>query len=111
MCRRWSGGVYLGLAVAPDEISFEGEDHIKTFTSSDWAERAFCETCGSNLYYRVTAPGQYHGTYHMGAGTLDGSYDLPLTEQLFIDIKPSGYSFTEDTRDMTQAEVEAMFGS
>lgn len=110
MCRRWSGGVFLGVAVQPDDISFEGKEHIQVFQSSPWAERAFCKTCGSNLYYRVTALGEHHGVYHIGAGTIDDQKGLTLSQQLFIDLKPSGYSFNEATTDLTQAQVEALFG-
>ncbi|MEM9585238.1 MAG: GFA family protein [Pseudomonadota bacterium] len=109
MCRRWSGGVFIGLQVAPDDIEFEGAEHLASFASSDWAERAFCTTCGANMYYRVTAPGPYHGVYHVGSGTLDEHGDLKLVEELFIDIKPQGYSFAEKTHAMTNAEVAALF--
>jgi len=110
MCRRWTGGVFLGLSVLPDAMSFEGEDQIQVFQSSPWAERAFCKTCGSNLFYRVTAPGEHHGIYHIGAGTMDDLKGITLSQQLFIDQKPSGYSFSEKTTDLTQAQVEALFG-
>ncbi len=109
MCRRWSGGVFIGLQVAPDDIEFKGADNLQTFTSSDWAERAFCKTCGANMYYRVTAPGSHQGTYHMGSGTLDAHGDLMLTEELFVDLKPDGYSFAEDTHALNTQQVEAMF--
>ncbi|WP_298357357.1 GFA family protein [uncultured Litoreibacter sp.] len=109
MCRRWSGGVFLGMGAAPDAVTFKGEENLTIFTSSDWAERGFCKTCGANMFYRVTAPGQHQGVYHLGSGTLDDHGDLQLTEQLFIDIKPKGYGFADKTNDMTQAQVEAMF--
>ena len=109
MCRRWSGGVYLGLEVAPDAIAFEGAENITTFASSEWAERAFCGKCGSNLYYRVTAPGPHSGTYHIGLGTLDQPNGIPLTGEIFIDEKPDGYAFAGDTHKMTGAEVFAQF--
>lgn len=110
MCRRWSGGVFLGVAVAPDAISFSGDEHVQIFQSSPWAERAFCRACGSNLFYRVTAPGEHQGIYHIGAGTMDDQQGLTLSQQLFIDQKPSGYSFRETTTDLTQVQVEALFG-
>ncbi len=109
MCRRWSGGVFIGLQLAPREIEFSGADNLSIYRSSDWAERAFCRTCGANMYYRVTAPGPHHGAYHIGSGTLDDHGDLALTQQLFVDIKPESYSFADNTRDLSQAQVEAMF--
>ncbi len=109
MCRRWSGGVYLGVQIAPENIQFEGAENITTFSSSDWAERGFCTTCGSSLYYRITAPGSQNGTYHIGLGTLDDPSGVNLTGEIFIDKKPQGYAFAGDTHKMTGAEVFAMF--
>ncbi|MBW4706568.1 GFA family protein [Roseobacter sp. YSTF-M11] len=109
MCRKWSGGVFLGMEVPSDGVSFTGADNLTTYASSPWAERAFCKTCGSSVYYRVTAPGPHEGTYHFGYGTLEGAKDVPITGELFIDEKPSGYSFSEKTHQMTAEEVMAMF--
>lgn len=109
MCRRWTGGIFLGFEAQPDKIRFDGAEHVSKIASSDWAERAFCGTCGSNLYYRITAPGPYSGVYHVGVGTLDDIDGLSLTEQLFIDIKPAAYSFVQKTHDMTKAQVEEFF--
>ncbi|MCP5075954.1 MAG: GFA family protein [Rhodobacteraceae bacterium] len=109
MCRRWSGGVYLRVQVAPGNIKFAGAENISTYTSSEWAERGFCKTCGSSLYYRVTAPGPHSGTYHMGLGTFDDPSCINLTGEIFVDEKPQGYAFAGDTHKMTGAEVFAMF--
>nr|WP_309501388.1 GFA family protein [uncultured Roseovarius sp.] len=109
MCRKWSGGVFMGLQTPADGLKITGADAITTFKSSDWAERAFCNKCGSSLYYRVTAPGPHQGTYHVGIGTLDNPNGIALTEEIFIDEKPDGYSFSQHTKTMTGAEVFAMF--
>jgi len=109
MCRKWSGGIYLGVEAPAGTIHFTGEQNITVYPSSDWAERGFCKTCGSSLFYRVTAPGPHQGTYHFGHGTLDDPGDIALTGELFIDIKPGGYSFAEKTHQMTGDEVFAMF--
>ena len=109
MCRKWSGGVYLGMTVPADQMTVHETGSLTTFASSEWAERAFCAKCGSSLYYRVTAPGPHHGTYHVGLGTLDDPGGIPLTEELFIEVKPDGYSFAQETRTMTGAELFALF--
>lgn len=109
MCRKWSGGVFLGVQAAPGTMTIEGQDNIATYPSSGWAERAFCKTCGSSLFYRVTAPGPHQGVCHVGLGTLDDPSGITLTDEIFIDEKPSGYSFAGDTGKMTGAEVFAMF--
>ena len=109
MCRKWSGGIYIGIRVAPDDITFEGAEHVTVFPSSEWAERGFCGKCGSSLYYRVTAPGPYHGTYHIGMGALNDTSGITVTEEIFTDLRPKGYAFAGDLKGMTEAEVMAMF--
>ncbi|SPH22981.1 Glutathione-dependent formaldehyde-activating enzyme [Ascidiaceihabitans donghaensis] len=109
MCRKWSGGVYLGIEVAPDNMSIEGAGNITHFASSEWAERGFCRTCGSSLFYRITSPGPHSGTYHVAMGALDDTSGIDLKGEVFIDSKPDGYSFAEKTEQFTGAELMAMF--
>ena len=58
MCRRWGGGPFLALHCGT-EVKFEGQQKVKTYPSSEWAERAFCADCGTHLYYRLKATGEY----------------------------------------------------
>lgn len=109
MCRKFSGGVLIAVEVAPEAIRFEGGDNIRHYTSSDWAERGFCGTCGSSLYYRVTADGPHQGRYYLCLGALDDPSGIPLEEEIFIDRKPDGYRFDGDTRKLTEAEMMAQF--
>ena len=109
MCRRWTGGVFVSFSAKPDEVTFGGEDKIKTRQNSPWAERAFCADCGSSLYYRVTADGPHKGEYHMGAGTRDDWDGVALNSEIYIDKKPAAYAFAGSRNTMTEAEVMAMF--
>jgi len=110
MCRKWSGGVFMSVAVPGDGLEIAGKDHLATYTSSPWAERAFCKACGSNLFYRVTAEGPFQGNIHLGFGTLDDVSGIPFTGELYIDLKPGAYSFAgEGRRQMTEAQVIEMF--
>ncbi|MEM7731376.1 MAG: GFA family protein [Pseudomonadota bacterium] len=109
MCRKWSGGSYLAIHLTKDQVRFEGEAHIGCYTSSEWAERGFCRICGSSLFYRVTAPGPHAGDLHLGFGTLDDQSGMHLEEEIFIDLKPEGYSFSQKTATMTEADVMALF--
>ncbi|MFC6672978.1 GFA family protein [Marinobacterium aestuariivivens] len=87
------------------DVRFEGEDNIAVYASSDWAERGFCKTCGTHLFYRLKGSGEYA----MPAGLFDNG-DFMLKSQIFIDEKPGFYSFAEQTRNMTGAEVFAEYG-
>ena len=104
MCRRWSGGPTLAIE-AGKEVEIDGREHIGTYRSSDWAERAFCKVCGCNLYYRLVEA----GSYAVCAGLLEDQNDLSLTSQIFIDEKPDFYSFANETTNLTGAEVFALY--
>jgi hypothetical protein len=104
MCRRWSGGV-LFAADSGQAVVFEGEEHIVRYRSSDWAERAFCDTCGSNLFYRLVESSQIY----LCAGALDDQSGLAFTGQIFIDEKPDWYTFANETKNLTGEEVFAMY--
>lgn len=110
MCRKWSGGVFFGVVVPADGMILKGDDKLSVYTSSEWAERAFCATCGSSLFYRVTAEGPMHGEYHIGLGTLDDPRGIEFETEYFIDLKPDAYGFAGTGRvQMTEAQVLALF--
>ena len=103
MCRRWSSGPYF--EVSCENVSFEGENKITKIRSSDWAERAFCKICGSNLFYHLIDSTEYQ----IAAGLLDDQSELRLSLQVFIDEKPPFYTLADDTETMTAAEVLAAY--
>lgn len=103
MCRRWSGGPLLVVKCGPD-VSFEGEDGISVFSSSDWAERGFCSRCGTHLFYRL----KKSGFYAVPVGLFDGDEEWVLEQQMFIDEKPPFYAFANETPTLTGAEVFAL---
>ena len=51
-CRNWGGGPFMAVDCGTD-VSFEGEENISVYSSSEWAERGFCKECGSHLFYRL----------------------------------------------------------
>ncbi len=100
MCRKWGGGPLLAANCGTD-VSFEGENNISVFNSSDWAERGFCKKCGSHLFYRLKQSRQHN----IPVGMFDDQGDFIFDTQFFIDRKPSFYCFANKTSDMTEAEV------
>ena len=104
MCRRWTGGP--AFAVDGDyDVEIDGEESIVFYRSSDWAERGFCGTCGSNLFYRIVESGKMLSK----AGALDDQSDLSFVSQIFIEEKPDWYAFANKTKNMTGSEVFAMY--
>lgn len=110
MCQRWAGSMLMGLTVPAETISFEGEENINRYQSSEWAERAWCKTCGSNLWYQVTAEGPHHGTYHMPIGLLDDTSGLINAREIFVDEKPDAVDFTGERERLDTAATLALFG-
>lgn len=106
MCRKWGGGPYMEVDCGT-EVSFRGEENITVYNSSDWADRGFCNSCGSHLFYRLKESKQYM----IPVGLFDEQDSFVFENQVFIDKKPSFYSFANKTNDMTEAEIFDMYGS
>jgi len=104
MCRRWTGGPLLAVDCGSD-VSFEGTEHIGVYDSSGWAERGFCKHCGTHLFYRLKESDQYF----IPVGLFDGDENFIFDHQVFIDEKPAYYCFSNETQNMTGAEVFAKY--
>ena len=99
MCRKFTGGPMLSVSV--ERIEFQGE--VGRYASSEWAERGFCAQCGSSLFYRLLEP----ETYIVATGALDDPELFTLSGEIFVDEKPSGYSFAGDHPRLTGEEFMA----
>ena len=101
MCARWGGTFYAGLV--GESVSVEGESAISVYKSSDWAERAFCSKCGSNLWYCFTPSG--------ARSFLAGLFDVPegfgIKHQIFVDEKPDWYDLAQHSPMKTGPEIIA----
>ncbi len=101
MCQRWGGAFYAG--VKGDSAKVDGEEVVAVYRSSPWAERAFCSTCGSNLWYRFLPTGS--------RSFLAGLFDLPpgfgIERQIFVDEKPEWYDIAQESPILTGAECVA----
>ncbi|THD85368.1 GFA family protein [Aliigemmobacter aestuarii] len=110
MCRRWTGSALLGISVPAENVVWTGEDHIATRQTSGWAKRAWCRDCGSNLWFRVTAPGPYADQIELPIGLLDDAGGLTMTNEIYIDHKPDSFAYAGEGRTvMTRADCVAKF--
>jgi hypothetical protein len=111
MCRRWGGGGPLMAVNCGTDVRFENaigdSDNIGVYRSSDWAERGFCKSCGTSLFYRLVEP----GVYYVPVGLLQDQSDEDLSLQIFIDEKPAFYDLAGDIPAMTGEEIFAEFAS
>jgi len=105
-CRRWGGGPFMEIDCGAS-VEIDGKENISVFDSSDWAERGFCRNCGTHLFYRLKESGQHM----IPVGVFEDSESLVFESQVFIDEKPDYYEFTNKTKDLTGAEIFALFGS
>jgi len=104
MCRKWTGGPFFAVDCGASVV-FDGEEHIAVFDSSQWAERGFCQICGTHLFYRLKQQQQYM----LSAGLFEAIKNFEFDHQVFIDEKPDYYTFSNQTHDMTGAEIFAKY--
>lgn len=104
MCRSWTGSPVISADIH-GEVTFENDDTLKWYDSSDWAERGFCGECGTSLFYRLKGK----GIVAIMAGSLDMPENVPLKEHIFIDEKPYYYDFKDDAPRVTAEEFLARF--
>ncbi|UCD69321.1 MAG: hypothetical protein JSW48_04365 [Betaproteobacteria bacterium] len=90
-----------------NEIVLEEQENISAYDASDCAERGLCETCSGHLSYRLN-DGQER---EIPAGLFEKQDDFSFGLQVFVNMKSSFYSFANETKQMTGAEVIEMFTS
>lgn len=103
-CRQWGGGAFISSDCG-DKVTFQGQQYIKIFDSSEWAERGFCSECGSHLFYRL----KHNGQTLIPTGLFNDELAHQLTHQVFVDERPDYYEFANQTEEMTGAEVFAKY--
>ena len=106
MCQRWSGGPWIAVSV--ERIVFERDEALAWVKSSKIAERAFCNRCGSSLFWRMTLEGPYQGVSTVALGALDDRTGVTISKEWFIDRKPEAYAIVGERRCITEAEAIAM---
>ncbi len=104
MCRRWGGGPNLSVHPAADP-ELPTDAPIGFYRGSDWGERGFCRKCGANLIWRL----QSGGMAAVPAGLFDDQSGFGLGLEIYVDQRPDYYAFAGERKEMTEAEVVAMF--
>lgn len=82
-CRKTSGHHVAATAAPVGALTFERDETLAWYRSSETAERGFCNRCGGNLFWRPI------GGDHVSimAGTLDDTSGLPLRRHIFVRFK------------------------
>jgi len=91
------------------EVTFQSDKTLKWYRSSDWAERGFCGTCGSSLFYRLVEDPSKMSVCVGAVNNMPS--DVEITKEFFIDKKPAFYNFEGEREKLTGAEVFALYGA
>lgn len=91
-CRKQSGHFYAATAAQNEHLAIEGEDNLTWFHASKEAERGFCKTCGSTLFWRHSA----ESFTSILAGSLDGETGLKIAKHIFVSDKGDYYDISDN---------------
>lgn len=103
-CRTWGGAPFFAVQCGT-KVNIEGEEKIKLYDSSAWASRGFCAECGTHLFYKLKESGEYN----MPVGIFKNLTEIEMDMQYFSDQRPDYYCFSNETKEMTRAEIMAFF--
>ncbi|WP_298372774.1 GFA family protein [Azospirillum sp.] len=79
-CRRFHGHVGAYVSVPRPTVRFEAEETLRWFRSSAKAQRGFCGTCGSSLFWK----GDDSPFLDVTAGCLDAPTGLATLRHIFV---------------------------
>lgn len=103
MCRQQNSFAFANIQTDQESIVINGP--VKMFKSSDWAQRAFCDTCGSTLWYGA----QHDGSRNLAAGLFANAGKVPLAREYFVDVCMIGNGFAGDHEKLTRQQTFALF--
>lgn len=103
MCRQHNSFAFVNVQTDPASVTISGPEKI--FKSSDWAQRAFCETCGSTLWYGL----QHDGSRNLSAGLFESLEGSAMLQEYFVDECLYGAGFAGDHQKLTREETFALF--
>ena len=90
-CRRQSGHYYAATNVNDGCLAVEGAEHVTWFAASPHAQRGFCRTCGSALFWKHA---QLDHTSVL-AGAFDEPSGLVSEAHIFVADKGDYYSLDD----------------
>lgn len=105
-CRNWGGGPFFAVRCGTT-VTIDGDDKISLYESSAWASRGFCSVCGTHLFYKLKKTGELN----IPVGLFKNLAGLQMDMQYFSDKRPDYYCFSNQTKEMTEAEIMEYFAA
>jgi hypothetical protein len=90
-CRRTSGHFVAATACRQSQISLDESTGMAWYRSSPDAQRGFCKTCGSSLFW-VPEHGRYWSIF---AGTLDRPTGLKASSHIYVHMASDYYDIDD----------------
>jgi hypothetical protein len=87
-----SGHLWASTHVPFSAVTFTNDAGLKWYTSSEWAERGFCGTCGSSLFYRLKG----EDDLGIAVGCIDDDTGLTPGKHIFVADKGNYYEIAGD---------------
>ena len=84
LCRRAHGAAFVTwFGVASEQFRFiEGEGELRWYASTPGANRGFCRSCGSTLFFKSE---RWAGETHIALAHMDGPIDREPAAHVFYD--------------------------
>jgi hypothetical protein len=90
-CRKQAGHRYASTGAKTSDIEIDGAANITWYRASPHAERGFCSTCGSHLFWKLSSE-DYIGIL---AASIDEQSGLHMSKHIFIEDKGDYYEITD----------------
>jgi hypothetical protein len=91
-CRKQSGSFVHATSVPNSQFRFVKSDSLTWYRASEWAQRGFCGTCGSNLFWRPDSEERIS----FSAGSIDGPTGLAIEGHIFCAYKGDYYEISQN---------------
>ena len=90
-CRKTSGTFVVATKIATKHLTFQAQETLVWYSSSQAAQRGFCSRCGASLFYRRCGQNEkaqknqppHEEAWSVMLGALDQADDLPFAGHIF----------------------------
>ena len=86
-CRKASGHYFAATALDRHRLRITCDDGLRWYRSSEFAQRGFCSTCGSSLFWQEDDA----ETVSVAAGSIDGDTGLHFEKHIYVTDKGDYY--------------------